>query len=107
MGGKENLCPLCKRRMRAGRWISQPGHRYMSLMKCARHGEYLVRIRLIREQDETLRVSRLLYAGDSEAAASYRERLSRQLPEKKRRKRLMPVFFRTKKANKKADKPSK
>ena len=84
MGGKENLCPLCKRRMRPVRWISQPGHRYMSMMKCTRHGEYLVRIRLIREEDGTMRVSRLLYASDSDAAASYRARLARQLPEKKR-----------------------
>ena len=98
IGGKENLCPLCKRRMRAERWISQPGHRYMSLMKCARHGEYLVRIRLVREDDETLRVSRLLYTGDSEAAASYRARAARQPPEKKK-----PLFWR-RRLGRKADK---
>ena len=85
MGGKENLCPLCKRRMRPSRWVSQPGHRYMNLSKCAKHGEYLVRVRLVREEDETYRVSRLLYTSDSEAAASYRAKAERLPPEKKRR----------------------
>ena len=85
MGGRENRCPLCKRRMRSSRWVSQPGHRYMNLSKCAKHGEYLVRVRLVREEDETYRVSRLLYTGDSEAADSYRAKASRLPPEPKRR----------------------
>ncbi|MBQ1281538.1 MAG: exonuclease domain-containing protein [Oscillospiraceae bacterium] len=100
MAGSDNLCPLCKRKMRAGRWISQPGHRYMAMMKCSRHGEYLVRIRLIREEDETFRVSRLLYTSDSEAAAAYRSRIARLQPEQQRRKRLMPSFLLAKKSKK-------
>lgn len=90
MSGKNNLCPLCKKKMRAARWIAQPGHRYMAMMKCARHGEYLVRIRLIPEEEGTLRVSRLLYTSDSDSAAAYRARLERQQPEGKRRRFRLP-----------------
>jgi len=85
MGGKENLCPLCKKRMRPSRWVAQPGHRYMTLSKCAKHGEFLVRIRLVREEDGTFRASRLLYTGESAAAISYRTKAERLPPEKKRR----------------------
>ena len=85
MGSKENRCPICKRRMRPSRWVSQPGHRYMNISKCAKHGEYLVRVRLVREEDETYRVSRLLYTSDSEAANSYRAKAARLPPEPKRR----------------------
>ena len=84
MGSKENLCPLCKKKMRPTRWVSQPGHRYMTMSKCSKHGEFLVRVRLVREEEGTLRVSRLLYTSDSEAAASYRAKLERMPPEKKR-----------------------
>ena len=88
MGGRENLCPLCRKKMRPARWIAQPGHRYMTLSKCGRHGEYLVRVRLVREEDGSYRVSRLLYSGESDAAASYRARAERMPPEKKR-----PLFL--------------
>lgn len=57
----------------------------MNLSRCAKHGEYLVRVRLAREDDGTYRVSRLLYAGESDAAASYRAKAERLPPEKKRR----------------------
>lgn len=94
MGNKENICPVCKKRMRPSRWISQPGHRYMNLSKCGKHGEYLVRVRLIREEDSKLRVSRLLYAGDSDAAESYRARAVNLPPEQKKK-----LFFWQKKQN--------
>jgi len=100
MGSKENLCPLCKKKMRVSRWISQPGHRYMTMSRCSKHGEFLVRVRLVREEDGTFRVSRLIYTSESEAAASYRSRLEHMPPEKKR-----PVFWRRRpKTAKKAQK---
>ncbi len=98
MQNKENRCPVCKRRMHPTRWISQPGHRYMNLSKCSKHGEYLVRVRLIREDDSKFRVSRLLYTGDSEAAESYRNRAENIPPETQSKK---PLFFWQKKQNKK------
>ena len=68
----ENLCPKCGRQMKPQKWISQPGHRYMARMSCPKCGGFLVRIRLQKEEgEETLRVSRLVYTGESEAAKAY------------------------------------
>ena len=71
MSGPENLCPQCSRRMKAGRWYSQPGRRYMNMSACPEHGKFLVRIRLSLDPDGSLRVSRLIYDGSSEAADAY------------------------------------
>ena len=71
MGGKENRCPLCDSLMKAGRWYPQPGRRYMNMSACPEHGIFLVRIRLSLDPDGSLRVSRLIYEGTSEAAQAY------------------------------------
>lgn len=84
MGGRENRCPECGAPMRSGTWFSQPGRRYMTMAQCPKHGEYLVRIRLTREEDGTLRVSRLIYEGASEAAKSYTAALQQRKPRRKR-----------------------
>jgi len=85
LSGAENRCPVCGGPMKAGRWISQPGRRYMTMCACPEHGGYLVRIRLQQEEDGTLRVSRLMYEGDSEAAKTY-ERVAAE-PKKRRPRR--------------------
>ncbi len=72
--GEYNLCPKCGTRMKARTWFSQPGRRYMNMMTCPRHGEFMVRLRMTSAEDGGLKVVRLVYAGDSEAAASYRAR---------------------------------
>jgi len=94
--GRENVCPVCGKPMSAGRWISQPGRRYMTMAECPEHGSYLIRIRLQQEEDETFRVSRLLYEGTSEAARAYERAAARP---QKRRPRRRP-------ARKKAPKPA-
>ena len=86
MGGAENLCPQCSQPMKAGKWLSQPGRRYMNMSVCPEHGKYLVRIRLQSEEEEKLRVSKLLYAGDSEAAKAY-EKVAANPPKRPRRRR--------------------
>ena len=91
MGGEENLCPQCGKPMRAGKWLSQPGRRYMNMSACAEHGRYLVRIRL-QQEEAGLRVSKLLYEGDSEAAKAY-EKTAEKPPRRKRhhRRKKNPV----------------
>lgn len=71
MKERENVCPKCGSAMKAQRWISQPQHRYMARTSCPKCGGFLVRIRLQDEEDGTVRVGRLTYTGDSEAAQSY------------------------------------
>ena len=53
--------------------FSQQIQRCMAMAVCEEHGEFLVRLRLADEPDGTLRVSRLVYEGMSEAAESYRK----------------------------------
>lgn len=85
MSQKENLCPVCAKPMKCDRWFSQPGHRCMAMSTCFEHGEFLVRLRMIEEEDGTLRVSRLVYEPDSEAAESYRK--MREKPRRRPRHR--------------------
>lgn len=85
MAGEENLCPVCGGAMEAGKWISQPGRRYMNLSVCPEHGKYLVRIRL-QQEENGLRVSKLLYEGGSEAAKAY-EKAAANPPKRPHRRR--------------------
>jgi DNA polymerase III epsilon subunit-like protein len=86
MGGPENRCPACGGAMQASRWYSQQGRRYMALSACPTHGQYLVRVRLSPEEDGTLRVSRLVYEGSSDAAKLCREQAEKARPRRRRRR---------------------
>lgn len=80
-------CPQCGAPMPNGAWISQEGRRYMTMAECAEHGRYLIRIRLQKEPDGTMRVSRLIYEGASDAAAKFDELAARRKPVRRRRRK--------------------
>ena len=84
MSGKENKCPTCGRQMLGSRWFAQPGHRYMDLATCPEHGKFLIRVRLSRQQEGTVRVSRLTYEATSEAAQGYARRVEKADSEEKK-----------------------
>lgn len=86
MSGPENLCPKCGRQMLGSRWFSQAGRRYMDLATCQEHGRFLIRVRLSEQDDGTVRVSRLTYEADSEAAQSYERRAEKAEPEARPRR---------------------
>ena len=71
LGSRENLCPRCKIVMTHDKWVSQQSKRYMTMAHCPEHGNFLVRVRLVGEEDGKLKASRLIYEGDAEAAKSY------------------------------------
>lgn len=71
LGGKENLCPKCEQPMSHGKWVSQQGKRYMTMSLCPEHGSFFVRVRIAQDEDGTVKASRLIYEGNSEAAKSY------------------------------------
>lgn len=71
LGGKENLCPTCGQVMQHEKWVSQQSKRYMAMSACPEHGSFLIRVRLAPEEDGTLKASRLIYDGSSDAAKSY------------------------------------
>ena len=81
MAGVENKCPTCGRQMLGSRWFAQPGRRYMDLAKCPDHGQFLIRVRLSQQPDGTVRVSRLTYEANSEAAQAYAKRAEKAEPE--------------------------
>lgn len=85
LSGVENRCPICGKPMTVTRWVSQQDRRYMTMANCAEHGNFLVRIRLSKEEDG-IRVSRLIYAPDSEAAQTY-EKATEKPRLRRRRKR--------------------
>ena len=96
MCSHENPCPVCGRQMHCGKWLSQPGKRCMAMAVCEEHGEFLVRLRLADEPDGTLRVSRLVYEGTSEAAESYRNLV--QQPRRRPRRRRTKTAAKAKKS---------
>lgn len=85
LSGVENRCPICGKPMTVTRWVSQQDRRYMTMANCAEHGNFLVRIRLSKEEDG-IRVSRLIYTPDSEAAQTY-EKATEKPRLRRRRKR--------------------
>jgi len=87
MSGEENICPVCGARMLGSRWFSQPGHRYMDLATCPEHGKFLIRVRLSVQEDGKVRVSRLTYEANSEAAEAYARRAEKADPEEPNRPR--------------------
>lgn len=89
MKKQETHCPQCGRKMKNGRWISQERQRYMTMAECPQHGRYLIRVRMNKEADGTLRVSRLVYLGASEAAQRFDE-LAEQKQKTVRRRRRRP-----------------
>ena len=86
MTGSETVCPVCGGRLKFGKWLPQPGHRFMSMVSCEKDGEFLVRVRLADDPDGTLRANRLVYSPESEAAESYRRAVQKPAPKRRRRR---------------------
>jgi len=87
LGGEENRCPKCGGIMTHGKWVTQQSRRYMTMSQCPEHGSFLIRVKLAPEEDGTMKVSRLIYEGDSEAAKSYDTVTAKPKKKKKRSKK--------------------
>ena len=70
-------CPVCGTPLAMQRWVNQGDRRYMSLGACPEHGQYLVRIKLRRTEDESWSANRMIYEAD-EAAQTYYKTKSTQ-----------------------------
>ncbi len=91
LGVKENRCPKCDTAMTHDKWISQQSKRYMTMSHCPEHGSFLIRVRLIPEEDGTLKASRLIYEGDSEVAKNYDAVIARPKVRKRTSRKKKPV----------------
>lgn len=90
MNELQSHCPQCGVAMEHGAWIGQEGRRYMTMTQCPEHGRYLIRIRLQKDDDGTLRVSRMIYEGASDAARKFDELQALHRPTRRRRRRKKP-----------------
>lgn len=79
-------CPQCGREMPNGAWVCQEARRYMTMASCPEHGRFLIRLRLQKDEDDTLRVSRLVFEGASDAAQKFDELLQRRKTQRRRRR---------------------
>lgn len=70
LGGEENLCPKCRVQMAHGKWVSDQNRRYSTLSVCPEHGKFLLRVKLVSEE-EAVKAIRMVYEGDSDAAKSF------------------------------------
>ncbi len=91
LGGTENLCPKCAAAMTHDKWVSQQNKRYMTMSRCPEHGSFLIRVRLITEESGTLKASRLIYEGDSEAAKNYDTVIAKPKVRKRTTRKKKPV----------------
>lgn len=90
MSELKSHCPQCGTPMPNGAWIAQEGRRYMTMAKCPEHGRFLIRIRLQKEDDGTLRVSRMVYEGASDAAKKFDELAANRARSGRRHNRRKP-----------------
>lgn len=91
MGVTENHCPVCNGQMSHGKWVSQQSRRYSTLCSCPEHGAFLTRIRLVPEEDGSLKAVRLIFEGSSAAAQAFTERTPKAKIRRRRRKKSSTV----------------
>ena len=60
----EVKCPVCGAVLDRERWVGQGDRRYMALARCDGHGEFLLRVKLRRADDESWTANRILYNAD-------------------------------------------
>ena len=89
MAETENCCPACGKPMEYSPWKSQQSKRYIARAVCPEHGPLFVRIRF-GEEEGGLKVIRLIYEGDSEAAKAL-EKVPEKARVRRRRKRKKPA----------------
>ena len=87
LGNQENRCPQCGQAMTHGRWVTQQNRRYMTMSQCPEHGRFLIRVKLAPEEDGTVKASRLIYEGTSDAAKAYEAVTTKPRPRRSRRRR--------------------
>ena len=87
MENDENLCPTCGKKMQMkSKWYTQPGHRVSAMCACPEHGEHVLRLKLTPEE-EGLRVTRMVYTGDSETGEAFRRLQEKPRPKRHRSRR--------------------
>ena len=64
-------CPNCMKMLRSNRWVCQGDKRYMALVSCGKHGQYLIRLKLRNDEFGRWSASKLVYKADEETVAFF------------------------------------
>ena len=80
-------CPVCDTLLERERWVSQGDRRYMALAHCAEHGDFLLRVKMKKADDESWTVSRILYDADEGMVKFYKAKSGQRRRRSRRRKR--------------------
>jgi len=76
----ENLtgvcCPVCGNKMTCVKWINQGDQRYMNIFTCSEDGNYLVRVKFRKTDDDTWCANRLIYEADQKLIDFYKAKAS-------------------------------
>ena len=66
------VCPVCGGAAPGLRWVNQGDQRYMNLCSCPEHGNYLVRVKFRKTDDDTWCANRLIYEADDALTDFYK-----------------------------------
>lgn len=78
-------CPDCGAALEHSRWINQGDRRYMTMATCPDHGNFLIRVRLRHEPDDTWHANRLVYRADESMTRYFAAK--QKNPNRRRRRR--------------------
>jgi len=68
-------CPVCESETESLKWINQGDHRYMNIITCAVHGQFLSRLKFKKDPDNSSwSVIKLLYKATSDTIDYYRSK---------------------------------
>ena len=67
-------CPKCGGELLPQRWINQGDQRYMNLLSCPDCGDFLVRLKFRKHEDNTWSANRLVYEADDGMIDFYRSK---------------------------------
>ena len=81
-------CPDCMKTLKANRWVCQGDKRYMSLVSCGNHGQYLIRLKLRNDEFGRWNASRLVYKADEDAVEFFH---AKSVQARRRRKKAARI----------------
>jgi len=65
-------CPVCGAVMTPSRWVNQGDQRYMNMFSCPDDGNFLVRVKFRKLDDDTWSANRLMYQAGDELTDFYK-----------------------------------
>ncbi|MCL1828911.1 MAG: exonuclease domain-containing protein [Oscillospiraceae bacterium] len=68
------LCPNCGTPLVNASWINQGDKRYMTLSSCKKHGDFLIRLKFRKTEDDSWTANRIVYKADERITEFYKSK---------------------------------